>query len=162
MCNIILLESVKLRAWGACVLACFACLRDCVLAWWRVYVIAYLRAYVLGVLACLRAFVFMCFRAWRAYVLACLSYLRAWGACVLACVRACFDEMFCFLRTLRTWCALLSYLPYISMLKFKNSYSKKFVCFVKLNIFLIYILIPTYKTIWNQFKGSRKVNRYIK
>ena len=162
MCNTILLESVKLRAWGACVLACFSCLRDCVLTWWRVYVIACLRAYVLGVLACLRAFVFMCFRAWRAYVLACLSYLRAWGACVLACVRACFDEMFYFLRTLRTWCALLSYLPYISILKFKNSYSKKFVCFVKLNVFLIYILIPTYKTIWNQFKGSRKVNRYIK
>ena len=162
MCNTILLESVKLRAWGACVLACFSCLRDCVLTWWCVYVIACLRAYVLGVLACLRAFVFMCFRAWRAYVLACLSYLRAWGACVLACVRACFDEMFYFLRTLRTWCALLSYLPYISILKFKNSYSKKFVCFVKLNVFLIYILIPTYKTIWNQFKGSRKVNRYIK
>ena len=184
MCNTILLESVKLRAWGACVLACFSCLRDCVLTWWRVYVIACLRAYVLGVLACLRAFVFMCFRAWRAcvltcfrvyvlpclacfrawraYVLACLSYLRAWGACVLAWVRACFDEMFYFLRTLRTWCALLSYLPYISILKFKNSYSKKFVCFVKLNVFLIYILIPTYKTIWNQFKGSRKVNRCIK
>ena len=165
MCNTILLESVKLRAWGACVLACFSCLRDCVLTWWRVYVIACLRAYVLGVLTCFRVYVLpclACFRAWRAYVLACLSYLRAWGACVLAWVRACFDEMFYFLRTLRTWCALLSYLPYISILKFKNSYSKKFVCFVKLNVFLIYILIPTYKTIWNQFKGSRKVNRCIK
>ena len=143
------------------VLACSRAFRVYVIACSRGGVFTWLRAYVLGVFACLRAFVFMCFRAWRAYVLACLSYLRAWGACVLACVRACFDEMFYFLRTLRTWCALLSYLPYISILKFKNSYSKKFVCFVKLNIFLIYILIPTYKTIWNQFKGSRKVNRYI-
>ena len=159
MCNTILLESVKLRARVLFVFTWLrahvvACLRDCVLTClraWRACVLTCFRVYVLPCLAC--------FRAWRAYVLACLSYLRA---CVLACVRACFDEMFYFLRTLRTWCALLSYLPYISILKFKNSYSKKFVCFVKLNVFLIYILIPTYKTIWNQFKGSRKVNRYIK
>ena len=92
MCNTILLESVKLRAWGACVLACFSCLRDCVLTWWRVYVIACLRAYVLGVLACLRAFVFMCFRAWRASVLGALTCSRAYRTYVLevlACLREC-------------------------------------------------------------------------
>ena len=147
MCNIILLESVKLRAWGACVLACFACLRDCVLTWWRVYVIACLRAWRACVFTCFRVYVLPCLARLRARVLIVLTCLRCLRACVLACVRACFDEMFCFLRTLRTWCALLFYLPYISILKFKNSYSKKFVCFVKLNIFLIYILILTYKTI---------------
>ena len=80
---------------------------------------------------------------------------------VLAGGRACYDEMFYLLTCLHTWCAFVSYLHYITVLKFKNSYSEKFVCFVKLNIFLIYILIPTYKTILNQFKGSRKVNRNI-
>ena len=67
--------------------------------------------------------------------------------CLHACMRTCYDEMFYFRACLRTWCAFLSYLLYISILKFKNSYSKTFVCFVKLNIILIYILIPTYKTI---------------
>ena len=77
-------------------------------------------------------------------MLKCLS-VSVLGA--LACVLACYDEMFHFLTCLRTWCAFLSYLPYISILKFENSYSEIFVCFVKLNIFLIYVLIPTYKTI---------------
>ena len=111
---------------------------------------------VLGVLACSRA--------WRVCVLTCLACLRVWRACVLgvlAGVRACYDEMFYFLTCLHTWCAFLSYLLYISILKFKNSYSEEFVCFVKLKIFLIYILIPTYETVLNKFKGSRKVNRYI-
>ena len=81
--------------------------------------------------------------------------------CLHACMRTCYDEMFYFRACLRTWRAFLSYLLYISILEFKNSYSKAFVCFVKLNIILIYILIPTYKTIWTQFKGSGKVNRYI-
>ena len=35
-------------------------------------------------------------------------------------------------------CAFLSYFLYILILKFKNSCSEKLVCFVKLNIFLIY------------------------
>ena len=108
---------------------------------------------VLGVLVCLRSL--------RVYVLACL---RTWRACVLdvlACVRACYDEMFYFLTCLHTWRAFLSFLLHISILTFKNSYSKKFACFVRLNIFLIYILIPTYETIWSQLKGNRKVNVYI-
>ena len=84
----------------------------------------------------------------RAYVLACLRALRACvSACVRACVRACYDEMFYFLTCLRTWYAFLSYLFYISIPKFKNSYSKKLLCFAKLDIFVIYILIPNYKTI---------------
>ena len=95
--------------------------------------------------------------AWHAHVLGVLTCL----VCLRTCVRTCYDEMFYFRACLRTWCAFLSYLLYILILEFKNSCSKTFVCFVKLNIFLIYILIPTYKTIWNQFKGSRKVNRYI-
>ena len=79
-----------------------------------------------------------------------LDVLKCLGAAVLgvlACVHACYDEMFYFLTCLCTWWAFLSYLLYISILKFKNFYREKFVCFVKLNIFLIYILIPTYKTI---------------
>ena len=98
------------------------------------------------------------FTSSRAHVLGVCACLRA---CVLTCVCPCYDEMFYFLTCLRTWCAFLSYLLHISILKFKDSYSEKFVCFVKLNIFLIYILISTYKTIWNQFKGNRKVDRYI-
>ena len=105
---------------------------------------------VLGVLTCSRALcvcVLACSRAWRAYVLACLRdyllgvlmCLRAWCVCVCACVLV---MMKCFIF-LRTCCAFLSYLLYISTLKFKNSHSKKIVCFVKLKIFLIYILIPT-------------------
>ena len=81
---------------------------------------------------------FACSRAWRVYVLGLLTCLRAWCAFVCACVLV---MMKCFIF-LRTWCAFLSYLLYISILKFKNSDSKKIVCFVKLNIFLIYILIP--------------------
>ena len=128
------IQSATSRAWRACVLACFACLCACV---------------------------FTCLVCLHAYVLACLACLSAAVLGVLACGCACYDEMFYFLTCLCTWCAFLSYLLYISILKFKNFYSEKLVCFVKLNIFLIYVLIPTYKTIWNQFKESRKVNRYI-
>ena len=161
------IESAKSRAWRACVLACLACLCACVLTCLaclracvltclvclsayvlglltclRAYVLgmsSWLRAYVLGVLtclACLRVCMLTCLACLRAYVLTCLVCLRVY-------VRASYDEMFYFLTCLRTWCAFLSYLLYISILKFKNSHSKKIVCFVKLNIFLIYILIPT-------------------
>ena len=97
-----------LRAWCACVLACLACLRACLLVCLRAYVLTCLRACVLG---------------------------------VLLCVHACYDEMFYFLTCLRTWCmytwcAFLSYFLCISILKFKNSCSEKFVCFAKLSIFL--------------------------
>ena len=94
-----------------------------------------------------RGSVLTCFLCLRAYVLSVLACLRALCTCVRVCVRACYDEMFYFLTCLRTWCAFLSYLLYISVLKFKNSHRKKLVCFVDLNIFLICILIPTYKTI---------------
>ena len=127
------------------VLACFACLCT----------------HMLGVLPRL-----VCLRASMLVMMKYFIFWHASGLCVLMCVHSCYDEIFYFLTCLRTWCigtwcAFLSYLLYISTLKFKNSCSEKFACFVKLNIFLIYILIPTYKTIWNQFKGSRKVNRYI-
>ena len=102
--------------------------------------------------ACVLCIGLACLHAWRAYVLSVLTSL----VCLRSCVRACYDEMFYFLTCLRTLCALFSYLLYISILKFKNSYNKKLVCFVKLNIF-IYILIQTYKTIWIKFKGSSKV-----
>ena len=120
------------------VLACSRALRVYVLACsrpWRVCVLACLRACVLGVLTCL----------------ACLRF-SVLG--VFTCVLACYDEIIYFLTCIRTWWAFLSYLLYISVLKFKDSYSEKFVCFVKLNLFLIDFLIPTYETIWNQFKGS--------
>ena len=98
----------------------------------------------------LRACVLPCLRPSVLGVLTCLACLRAWLACmlgVLAGVRACYDEMFNFLTFLRTWCAFLSYLLYISVVKFKNSYSNKFACFLKMNLFLIYILILLYKTV---------------
>ena len=93
------------------------------------------------VLAWLRAW-----RAWRAYVPGVLVCLHVSVLGVLVSVRACYDEMFYFLTCLRTWCNFFSYLLYISIPKSKNSYSEKFVCFIKLNIFPIYILIPTHKT----------------
>ena len=111
---------------------------------------------VLGAFVCLHAL-----HAWRAYMLGMLACLSASLLGALAWVHAGYDEMFYFPMCLRTWCAFLSYLLYISILQFKNSYSKKFACFVKLNIFLIYILIPTYKIFWNQLNGSRKLSRYI-
>ena len=107
-------ESSKSRAWCACMLACFACLRAYVLTCF-----ACLRAYVLGMLACLRAWracVLTCLRVWqlaclRASVFVCLACLRAWHDCVLtclvwlrACVRGCYDEMFHFLTCLWTLC----------------------------------------------------------
>ena len=128
-------ESAKSRAWRACVLACFACLHAHVLTCLRC-----LCACVLTCLACLRADVLgvltylACLCAWRVQVLTCFVCLRVY-------VRACSDEIFYFFTCLRTWCAFLSYQLYISTLKFKNSHSKKIVCFVNLNIFLIYILI---------------------
>ena len=80
----------------------------------------------------LRVYVLACSRAWRAYVLGVFTCLVCLRACVLTClvclrvyVRACHDEMFYFLTCLHTWCAFLSYFVYISILKFKNSHSKK-------------------------------------
>ena len=68
-------EYAKSRAWRACVLCVFVCLR----------------AGMLGVFACLRAGVLGVLTCWRAYVLACLragvlAFLRAWRVCVLACL----------------------------------------------------------------------------
>ena len=133
-------------------MACLACLRACVLTCLCAHVFAmltFLRPWLTCVLGVLPWLVCL-----RACVLTCL-------VCLCACVCACYYEMFYFLTCLRTWCAFLSYLLYISILKFKNSYSNKSVCFVKLNIFLIYILISIYKTIWSQLKDSKNVNRYI-
>ena len=60
-------ESAKSRAWRACVLTCFACLRASVLT-----CLACLRAYVFSVLMCLA-----CLHAWRAFVFASLTYVLA-------------------------------------------------------------------------------------
>ena len=121
------------RALRVYVLACLGVWHACVLG-----MPARLRAYVLGVLVCLHASVLS--------VLSCLACLCAQHACVLTGVVV---TMKCFIFLgvcgLGVWCAFLSYLLYISILKFKNSWSKQIVCFVKLNTFLIYILIPTYK-----------------
>ena len=114
------------------VLACSRALPACVLAGLRACVLACLRAYVLIVLACLRACracVLAYFCAWRACVLGVFKCLHAWRACVLTCLlclRACVVitmKCFIFLRVcaLDVWCAFLSYLLYISILKFKNS-----------------------------------------
>ena len=69
-CNV-LMESAKLRAWRACVLACLACLRACLLTCLRAYVPACPRAwhaYVLGMLVCTCfAYVLPMMRAWRVY-----------------------------------------------------------------------------------------------
>ena len=125
------------RALRVYVLACLGVWHACVLG-----MPARLRVYVLGVLVCLHASVLGVF--------VCLACLRAYMHGVLACVRACVVvTMKCFIFLgvcgLGVGCAFLSYLLCISILKFKNSWSKQIVCFVKLNTFLIYILIPTYK-----------------
>ena len=82
-----------------------------------------LRAYVLGVLTCLRVYVlgvFTSLRAWHAYVLTCL---RAWCACIFTCMLV-MMKCFIFLRV------YVLRVLYILILKFKNSHSKKIVCFV--------------------------------
>ena len=79
---------------------------------------------MLGLLACSRAlcvYVLACSRAWHVCVLTCYACLRASVFVVLACVRVCYDEMFYFLTCLRTWCAFLSYLLYISILFFNTN-----------------------------------------
>ena len=111
-----------------CVFACFGCsraLRAFVLTCLRAYVLSVLvclpawRACVLTCLACLRACLLTCLRAWHAYVLACLC---TWCVCMRVCVVVTM-KCFIFLRvcTLGVWCTFLSYLLYISKLKFKNS-----------------------------------------
>ena len=88
-----------------------------------------------GVLACLRARVLgvlTCLRARRTCVLACLVCLPAYVLGVLTCLRACVCQcvlgiMKCliFLRVCVLGVLFLSYLLCISILKFKNSHSKK-------------------------------------
>ena len=63
-CNV-LMESAKLRAWRACVLACLACLRACLLTCLRAYVPACPRAWH----ACMHV---LCLRASYDACLACL------------------------------------------------------------------------------------------
>ena len=110
------------RALRVYVLACSRALRAYVLT--RLACLRAYRAYVLSVLACLHTSVlgvlcvlgvFNCLRAWRAYVLTGLLCLRARVVITRKC--------FIFLRVcaLDVWCAFLSYLLYISILKFKNS-----------------------------------------
>ena len=160
------------------VAACFACLLACRLIWlgcliaWHSCIFTCLRASRVCFLTCLHAW-----RTWLAFVLVVLTCLRAWCACVLGlftclkcfcssvldalvCLHACCDKIFYFLTCLHTWCAFLVYLLCISILKLENLTPNN-LSFVKWNIFLIYILIPTYKTIWNKFKRSKKFNRYI-
>ena len=93
------------------------------IVWWS------LLNHVLAVLACSRAL--------HVYVLACLVCLRVY-------VRACYDGIFFFLTCLRTCCAFLSYLLYISILKFKNSHSKKSRALLSWTYFLF--------TFWYQLK----------
>ena len=99
---------------------------------------------MLGVLACPRAWlvcvlgVLTCLACLRIYVLPRLVSLRA---CMLVLVMM---KCLIFLRVcvlgvyIYTWCAFLSHFLYISILKFKNSCSEKFVCLVDLNMFLIH------------------------
>ena len=93
----------------------------------RVYVLPPSRAYVLA-----------CLRALRACVLTCLVCLRE---CVRACVRACVLVMmkcFIFLRVCVLgvlFCLICFTFQYLNL------------CFAKFDIFVIYILIPNYKTI---------------
>ena len=117
-------------------------------------------------LPALCVYVFACSCAWRFCVLTCLACLRAWRVYmlvlgVLTCMHVCYDEMFYFLTCLCTWCictwcAFLSYFLYISILKFKKSCSKKFDCFVKLNIFLIYKTIKLIKLFETNFREAEK------
>ena len=78
----VLHESAKSRAWRACVLSVFTCLRAHLLS-----VFACLLAYVLGVLACSRTWralvfdVLACSRAWCVFVFACFTYVLAMMKC---------------------------------------------------------------------------------
>ena len=126
---------------------------------------------MLGLLACsraLRVYVLACSSAWRVCVLTCLracvlgvlACLRACVLGVLTCVYACYDEMFYFLMCLRTWCihtwcdlCLISFtFQYINL----KTCSEKFVCFVKLNIFLIYKTTKLIKLFETNFREAEK------
>ena len=108
-------ESAKSRAWRACVLACFACLLACVFT------------------------CSVCLRAWRVCVLTCLTCLRAWCAYVCTCVLL-MMKYFIFLRV----CVLgVLFCLICFTFQYLNLKILSIVCFVRLKIFLIYILIPT-------------------
>ena len=124
-------------------MACFACLRTCMLG--VLMCLACLRAYVLMCLACLRVCMLMCLACLCAYVLTCL-------VCLCVYMPACYDKMF-FLTCLLTWCAFLSYLLCISILKFKNSHSKKLCALLSWTYFLF--------TFWYQLKQYQFFAIYI-
>ena len=107
---------------------------------------ACLRAHVLCVFTCLCAHVLDVLTCLRVCVLTCLACFRVY-------VRACYDEMFYFLTRLRTWCAFLSYLLYISILKFKNSHSQKLWVLLRWSYFLF--------TFWYQLKQCQFFTIYI-
>ena len=138
-----------------------------------------LRAHVLGMLTCLT---FLCLRACHAYMLLCLS---AWCACVLSCLSDWHAYVLSVLACLRAWCVcvrasvlammkcfiffrvcvlgVLFCLIYFTFqyLNLKILTAKISCALLSWTYFLFYVLIPTCKSMWNQIKGSRKVNKYI-
>ena len=146
-CLSTLKESAKSRAWRACVLPCFACLR----------------AYELTCLACLaciracRTCVLPCFCPWRACVLGMFNCLRAWRACVLTCLlclRACVVitmKCFIFLRVcaLDVWCAFCLICFTFQYLNLKILRTNKLCSLLSWTYFLFifwYQLIKLYET----------------
>ena len=126
--------AVKKRLWnkyfpGACWIACLVCLRA------------------------LRVCVLACSGAWRIYVLTCLACLRAYVLACLVCLCVCegvlvIMKCFFFLHVCvlgALFCLICFTFQYLNL---KILTAKKIVCFVKLNIFLIYVLIPTYTNFW--------------
>ena len=67
--------------------------------------------------------IIVCLACLRAYVLGVFTCLRAWRACIFTCILV---IMKCFIFL----CVYVLGVLYISILKFKNSDSKKIVCFV--------------------------------
>ena len=102
----------------------------------------HMRVYYIAWLACLRARVLCVFGCLRAHVLGvftCLACLRAYVLGVLSCVRACllwWNVLFSYVLGV-LFCLICFTFQYLNL---KIMTAKK-LCFVKLNIFLIYILI---------------------
>ena len=107
---------------------------------------------MLGLLACSRAYVLACLACLSACVLKCLVCLRAGMLVMMKCfifLRVCVLGLY----TLGVIFCLISFtFQYINL----KTCSEKFVCFVKLNIFLIYKTIKLIKLFETNLREAEK------
>lgn len=128
-------ESTKSQAWRAFLFTCFACLHTCVLTCLTCFpahaliCLVHSRVYMLVCLICLCAYVFKSSASLHAYVLVCLrDHVLGMLTCTISLrsqnvLHAFYNLLSYVLMCLHALCPCLSYLFYISKVKFR-----KFLC----------------------------------